>query len=151
MRDHTAPRLPDPRMIPVSQANSWFGTEPAGLPAEPASSAETRADEVLVRPFIMTGGRTTPLADDLRIETLVVATPASLSAPLRFEQRTVVQLCQRPHSLAEIGAALGVPLGVVRVLVGDLVSAGHVAVRESSADQLPVSVIERIRDLVRAL
>jgi hypothetical protein len=72
-----------------------------------------------------------------------------MSAPLKFEERTAVQLCQRPNSLAEIAAALHVPLGVARVIVGDLVSAGHVSVQGSA--ELPISVIERMRDLVRAL
>lgn len=102
-----------------------------------------------VRPFIMTGGRTTPLVDGLRVETLVQATPAALSAPLRFEERATVQLCQRAHSVAEVAVTLGVPIGVAKVVVGDLVTAGHAAVRESG--ELQIAAIERIRDLVRAL
>ncbi|MFI6867649.1 DUF742 domain-containing protein [Nocardia sp. NPDC050406] len=103
----------------------------------------------VVRPFMMTSGRTTPLVDGLRLETLVHAAPAALSAPLRFELERVVRLCQQPHSIAEIGAALRVPVGVARVLVSDLVSAGQVSVR--AADELSTAAIERIRDLVRAL
>ncbi|WP_067539153.1 DUF742 domain-containing protein [Nocardia crassostreae] len=136
-------RLPDPRMIRLNQPVGWTGA---------ASSLPHRAggeiDEQVVRPFMMTAGRTTPLVDGLRIETLVRATPAALTAPLRFELERVVRLCQRPHSIAEIGAALRVPVGVARVLVSDLVSAGHVAVSEGS--ELSVAAIERIRDLVRA-
>jgi hypothetical protein len=97
----------------------------------------------------MTGGRTRPLVDNLRIETLVVAPRAAMSAPLKFEELMTVQLCQRPSSLAEIAATLGVPLGVARVIVADLVTAGHVSVQESA--ELPISVIERMRDLVKAL
>lgn len=139
-------------MIQVNRPTSWFDNGFAPEPAPtPLTKADTKADETFVRPFMVTSGRTTPLMDGLRIETLVVASPASLSAPLQFEQRRIVQLCQRPLSLAEISAALGVPVGVARVVVGDLVTAGHVSVRESAADELPVAVIERIRDLVRAL
>ncbi|MBF6333086.1 DUF742 domain-containing protein [Nocardia transvalensis] len=105
--------------------------------------------EPVVRPFLMTGGRTTPLVDGLRVETLVHAAPAALSAPLRFEQQTVVRLCQQPHSIAEIAAALRVPIGVARVVVGDLVTAGHATVR--AAEEPSTAAIERIRDLVRAL
>jgi hypothetical protein len=106
-------------------------------------------EDVFVRPFMVTGGRTTPLVDNLRIESLVQATPAASAAPLHFEQNLVVRLCRSPHSIAEVGAALGIPLGVAKVLVGDLVAAGHVSVHQS--DQLPVATIERIRDLVRQL
>lgn len=98
---------------------------------------------------MVTAGRTTPLIDGLRIETLVRATPAALSAPLRFELERVVRLCQQPHSIAEIGAALRIPVGVARVLVSDLVTASHASV--SRADELSTAALERIRDLVRAL
>ena len=140
------PRTPDPRMIQVNQAPSWFApATPVGQPAP----VEPDRDDVLVRPFIVTGGRTTPLRDDLRIETLVVATRAALSAPLRFELLTAVRLCQQPRSVAEIAATLHVPIGVAKVVVGDLMAAGHVSVHQSN--ELPVATIERIRDLVRAL
>ncbi|WP_280268952.1 DUF742 domain-containing protein [Nocardia wallacei] len=139
------PRLPDRRMIPLNQPAPW--SDPLG--AARHADADRAADEPVVRPFLMTGGRTTPLIDGLRIETLVHATPAALSAPLRFEQQTVVRLCQRPHSVAEIAAALRVPVGVARVVVSDLVTAGHASVH--TADELSTAAIERIRDLVRAL
>ncbi|WP_405132881.1 DUF742 domain-containing protein [Nocardia sp. NBC_01388] len=137
-------RLPDPRMIAVNQPEGWSGAMP-----HTTVTAEDEADSQVVRPFMMTAGRTTPLVDGLRIETLVRASPAALSAPLHFELERVVRLCQRPHSIAEIGAALRIPIGVARVLVSDLIAAGHVAVNQS--DELSISAIERIRDLVRAL
>jgi hypothetical protein len=145
-------RLPDPRMIPVHRPQSWFQPVSAEPEPEPQASDVEQDGEPgdrAVRPFVMTGGRTRPLVDDLRIETLVTAKRASMTAPLKFEERTVVQLCQRAHSLAEIGAKLGVPIGVARVIVADLVTTGHVSVSESA--ELPISVIERMRDLVRAL
>ncbi|MEV6065174.1 DUF742 domain-containing protein [Nocardia sp. NPDC052001] len=137
-------RLPDARMMtgfPMRQG--------AAADEIDTSPGAAEADLQVVRPFMMTAGRTTPLVDGLRIETLVRASPAALSAPLRFELERVVRLCQRPHSIAEIGAALRVPVGVARVLVSDLVAAGHVAVSQGS--ELSTSAIERIRDLVRAL
>lgn len=143
-------RLPDPRMIPL-----WAGARAEPDPAADRSGGpedEQQTDDVddpLVRPFIVTGGRTTPLSDDLRLETLVSAPPALLAAPLTFEARRIAELCQRPTSLAEIAAALAVPTGVARVLVADLVAASavvcHEPVRASRA------TIERIRDLVKAL
>lgn len=164
-------RSPDPRMIPVTKPMSWF--EPAagrgasgrahstdGAPgASGVGDADPNTDQndgqndhhtdVFVRPFIMTEGRTRPLHDGLRMETLVHASPAALSAPLRFEHRTIVELCQRPTALAEVAATLRVPLGVARVLVADLYADNLVLLREPT--ELPVHVIERIRDLVRAL
>ncbi|WP_062508578.1 DUF742 domain-containing protein [Nocardia pseudobrasiliensis] len=117
----------------------WFGNRPG----------QQEEHDDFVRPFVVTGGRTTPVIDGLRIETMVQAPPSALPAPLQLEQRAVVQLCQQPHSIAEIGAALRVPVGVAKVIVSDLAAAGYVNVRE--APELSIAAIERIRDLVRAL
>ncbi|WP_280276958.1 DUF742 domain-containing protein [Nocardia wallacei] len=138
-------RLPDHRMIALNRPDAWSSSTVAQ--SDPTTSRST--EDPVVRPFLMTGGRTAPLIAGLRIEALVHATTAALSAPLRFEQSTVVRLCQRPHSVAEIAAALRVPLGVARVVVSDLVTAGHASVH--TADELSTAAIERIRDLVRAL
>jgi hypothetical protein len=99
---------------------------------------------------MLTGGRTRPLHDGLRIETLLLASPAALSAPLRFESRRIVELCQAPMSIADLAVALGVPLGVIRVIVADLVTDGYVRIEEQLGE-LPIALIERIRDRVRAL
>src|SRR6185436_3351424 len=94
-------------------------------------------DDVFVRPFMLTGGRTRPLHDGLRIETLLHAVPAALSAPLRFEARRIVVLCQAPKSVADLAVALRIPLGVIRVLAGDLVTEGHLRV-EDQLGELPL-------------
>jgi len=51
--------------------------------------------------------------------------------------------------VAEVAARIGVPLGVARVLIADLYTGKYVSLHEPH--ELPVHVIERIRDLVRAL
>jgi hypothetical protein len=107
-------------------------------------------EDPVVRPFMLTGGRTQPVRDGLRIETQLRAAPAALSAPLRFEARRIVELCQSPTSIADLSVALGAPLGVVRVIVADLVTEGFVLVA-NAPDELSTALIERIRDGVRAL
>lgn len=130
--------------------NTMFGWFDGERPAQPDPANElVDEDEQFVRPFILTAGRTTPVIEGLRIETLVQAPPSALAAPLQFEQHTVVQLCQQPRSIAEIGTALKVPVGVAKVIVSDLAAAGFVSVRENH--ELSNAAIERIRDLVRAL
>jgi len=104
----------------------------------------------VVRPFMLTGGRTQPVHDGLRIETQLRAAPAALSAPLRFESRRIVELCQVPMSIADLSVALGAPLGVVRVIVADLIAEGFVLVGDAPG-VLSTALIERIRDRVRAL
>ena len=123
----------------------------AGTPThrEPVSSMPEDEDPI-VRPFMLTGGRTRPLQDGLRVETLLRAVPAALSAPLRFESRRIVELCQQVMSIADVSVALKVPLGVVRVIVADLVTDGYLRIEEQLGE-LPIALIERIRDRVRAL
>jgi hypothetical protein len=143
------PRMPDPRMI-----------SPWRAPPETPSAARSRRargrgedaphdDGTLIRPYMVTEGRTRPLHDGLRVETLVHAPPGALHAPLKFERRHIVEVCQQPRSVAEIAVALAMPLGVVRVLVADLVTDGYVFIQES--DMITVDMLERIRDRVRAL
>jgi hypothetical protein len=140
-------------MLPPTQPKSWFepGTHAQELPAHPARASDLPIDTdgVLVRPFMVTGGRTRPLHDGLRLETMVHAQPAALSAPLQFEQRRAVELAQQPISLAELAARLDLPVGVARVLLADLYTGNYLSLHEPT--QLPVQTIERIRDLVRAL
>lgn len=103
----------------------------------------------MIRPFLLTGGRTLPRHTDLRIESLVQARPGVVVDRLRFETRRIVELCAQPLSLAELSGRMRVPLGVVRVLVADLVTDG-VLLPAERADR-SIALLERIRDRVRAL
>jgi hypothetical protein len=98
----------------------------------------------VVRPFIVTAGRTQPVQEELRIETLVSAPPSALSAPLNFERHRIVELCQYPRSVAELAALLPTPLGVARVLVADLAAERYVRVH--GVESPSVALLERIRD-----
>jgi Protein of unknown function (DUF742) len=90
--------------------------------------ADSPADDDRVVPvYAFTQGRTRSTGRDLPLETVVTAAKAGgrHGAPLQTESLAIVTMCSRPLSLAEIGAALRVPVGVARVLVGDLVNAGY--------------------------
>jgi hypothetical protein len=80
--------------------------------------------------YAFTGGRTRAAGQELPLEAVVCATGMSSTsgASLQMEARAIVELCARPKSLAEVGAALGVPVGVARVLVGDLANGGYLEV-----------------------
>jgi Protein of unknown function (DUF742) len=74
-----------------------------------------------VQPYAMTGGRTRPTHDDLEIETLVSTTSVREQTPkLTVEQRAIAALCHEILSIAEVSAKLHLPLGVIRILVGDM-------------------------------
>lgn len=119
-----------------------------GRHAPPPAGEDESADDVLVRPFLLTGGRTR-VRGGLRVESLVTAVPGMPIGALRFEARRIVGLAERPVSVAELASALGLPIGVVRVLVGDLLDSGLVTVVQ--VEQISSALLERIRDRVRAL
>lgn len=85
----------------------------------------------VVRPYAVTGGRTRSAGAQLDLISLVVARPAATGpGPSSPEQREIVARCRRPLSVAEIAAGLNLPVGIVRVLIGDLLHAGLVDTQE---------------------
>ena len=87
-------------------------------------------DHRVVPVYAVTGGRTRAAGQELPLEAVVTATAMSFTSrvSLQMESRVIVELCARPRSLAEVGAALRVPVGVARVLVGDLANGGYLEV-----------------------
>jgi hypothetical protein len=82
----------------------------------------------VVRPYVLTGGRTEPSHEELALESLVSTTTSGAGAAwmLDPEGAAIVRLCAEYQSVAEIAARVGLPLGVVRVLVSDLATLGYV-------------------------
>jgi hypothetical protein len=105
-----------------------------------------------VRPYAMTGGRTRPTHDDLEIETLVSTTSTGEQTPkLTVEQQAIAALCHDILSIAEISARLHVPLGVVRILVGDMADEHLVMVHRPAhvGDRPDLALLERVLDGLR--
>lgn len=50
----------------------------------------------------------------------------------QVEHRAVAELCRQPRSVAEVAALLPVPLGVARVLLGDMAGLGLVVVHKTT-------------------
>jgi hypothetical protein len=116
---------------------------------EPATSAS------VVRPYAWTRGRTRPVVD-LEVETLVSTSEHGLdvAALTSEEHRAVAQLCRDPRSVAEVAALLSLPLGVARVLLGDMAGIGLVVVHRtasSSGNTPDVSLMERVLSGLRRL
>ena len=83
----------------------------------------------LVRPYAMVRGRTrAPGVAPIPVEAIVVTELSSDRSELVLERAAIARLCERPHSIAEVSALLRVPVGVIRVLVGDLETEGLVRV-----------------------
>jgi Protein of unknown function (DUF742) len=134
-------RKPAPPTEPAEQVPAHGSTPPpppSPLPPEPASGEPVdAAGSSFVRPYVFTRGRTRPQFE-LPVEALVSAVrhDAARSA-MGGEHEAVVALCREPRSVAELAALLSVPLGVARVLVGDLATAGAVAVHRTAGGAGP--------------
>jgi hypothetical protein len=105
------------------------------------------ADPQRVRPYAMTGGRTRPTHDALEIETLVsTASSVDLTPKLTVEQRAIAVLCHDILSIAEVSAKLHLPLGVVRILVGDMADERLVMVHRPAhtGDRPDLVLLERV-------
>jgi Protein of unknown function (DUF742) len=84
----------------------------------------------LVRPYAITRGRLPSEDATLDVATQVMAIRiAQDPVGLAPEHQTILQLCQRPLSVAELAVYVKVPLAVVKVLCGDLIERGDVIVR----------------------
>ncbi|MFG3016029.1 DUF742 domain-containing protein [Streptomyces cinerochromogenes] len=110
----------------------------------------------VVRPYAMTRGRTTSAAQHrLDLIAVVVAEPDTgdpeSDPTLSPEHVEIVGLCRdTPQSVAELAAELDLPIGVVRVLIGDLVHAELVHVnRPVPPAELPDESI--LRDVINGL
>ncbi len=108
-----------------------------------------------VRPYTWTRGRTKS-GFDLAIETLVSTSPRgrAQAATLQVEHRAVAELCEQTRSVAEVAALLSLPLGVARVVLGDMAGLGVVTVHQtaSSAGSGPdLALMERVLSGLRRL
>jgi hypothetical protein len=109
-----------------------------------------------VRSYVLTGGRTRSDVD-LPIETLVKVTPQGVSAAprLALERKQIVSLCDAPISIAEVSAHLHVPLGVARVLVGDMCEEGFLTnfkpQHAMTGERPDLKLLERVLDGLQAL
>ncbi|MEU1434353.1 DUF742 domain-containing protein [Streptomyces sp. NPDC005775] len=137
-RTDRGPEAPDPYELPGSQ---WYDADAGPL----------------VRPYAMTGGRTEPGPGGTRFDLIALVTfddtvtGSAEDAVLGPEHRTLLTLCRtETQSVAELSADADLPVGVVRVLLGDLLEAGYVTVsRPVPPAQLPDERI--LREVINGL
>ncbi|MFI6089975.1 DUF742 domain-containing protein [Streptomyces sp. NPDC051218] len=110
----------------------------------------------VVRPYAMTRGRTSSPAQHRLDLIAVVIAEARAGDPeadrtLSPEHVDIVGLCRdSPQSVAELAAELDLPIGVIRVLIGDLVDDELVHVtRPVPPAELPDESI--LRDVINGL
>lgn len=126
-----APPVREPRRDPVVADLDEAPTAPLHL-AELRDRAEGFESRVSVRPYVRTRGRTRA-RPDLLVETLI-SLPRP-RPPLEDPEHVVIgDICDAaPRSVAEVAALMRVPLGVARVLIGDMADDGAVRIHPTAA------------------
>ncbi|MFG2193807.1 DUF742 domain-containing protein [Streptomyces sp. NPDC048639] len=117
----------------------------------------------VVRPYAMTRGRTRSAAED-RLDLIAVVVAESRSGvdgarsaadhTLSPEHLDIVDRCREvPQSVAELATDLDLPVGVVRVLIGDLLDEDlvHVSRPVPAADLPDENILREVIDGLRAL
>ena len=117
-------------------------------------TAQAGSGSSLVRPYAVTGGRTKPRYH-LQIEAMVAAShyEARDLSVLSPECQAILGFCRDWRSVAEISAVLRMPLGVARVLIGDMAMDGLVRVHQIDHEQgrPDMNLLERVLSGLRKL
>jgi hypothetical protein len=123
----------------------------------PPSAADYvfESDAAMIRPYTWTRGRTRSSVD-MRIEAMVSTSELGedIEAMRQVEHRSVAELCAEPRSVAEVATTLGVPLGVAKVLLGDMAGLGLVIVHKTAtggANKAHLVLMERVLSGLRRL
>jgi hypothetical protein len=162
--NHPDPAYPDPAY--PSAAEPAAPTTPGGIPVgrhevgapdypDGPRNGDEPPESSFVRPYAWTRGRTRP-AYDLAVETLLSTTTRGRDPQqvTQYEHRMIADLCSEPKSVAEVGALLSLPLGVARVLLGDMAAHGSIVVHEtasSTGDAPDMALMERVLSGLRRL
>jgi hypothetical protein len=128
------------------------------MPADPLRAPHDWLDHdagPVVRPYAMTGGRVAPSGGEFDLVAFVVATMPDLPAQphLLPEHHAIMDATWEPISVVELTSKLDLSIGVVRVLLGDLRSAGLISLYEPPAASQPhdVDVLKAVVNGLRAL
>lgn len=153
----------------VGQQGSDFPADSAGPPSYPGISGHATVPPVpaqmpppmpaessgLVRPYFRTRGRTRP-SQELAVEALVSTSERgrAIGRVKVPEHRSICSLCLDTRSVAEVAAYLRLPLGVVRVLIGDVAGLGLVLVHSATSvvgDRPSIEFMERVLSGLRRI
>lgn len=112
----------------------------------------------VVRPYALIGGRTDPAGDMVLDLIAVIAAAGRVPGPTELaklipEQRKLLSLCRTPVTVADTAADMGLPLGVVRVLLADLIQQGMITVlpRQATRQQASADLLKEVLNGLRSL
>jgi hypothetical protein len=109
----------------------------------------------VVRPYAVTQGRVAPSSSEFDLVAFVVATMPDLptSPRLQPEHHAIIAAAWEPMSVVELASKLDLSIGVLRVLLSDLRSAGLISLYEPPATSQghDIDVLKAVVNGLRAL
>ncbi|CBG74880.1 MULTISPECIES: DUF742 domain-containing protein [Streptomyces] len=108
----------------------------------------------LVRPYVITGGRSLPGESQFSLITLVTAVVDQQQRPARLspEEQNLLGMCVGGYlSVAEISGHLHLPVGVVKILLAALSEAGYLVTRPPAAARAPVANLQILEEVLHGL
>jgi hypothetical protein len=118
----------------------------------PRDSWLDRAAGPIVRPYAVTRGRTLP-SDGISVDLIDVVVAVELRPPEGFrlspEHRQILNVSRHPVTVVDLASDIELPVGVVRVLLGDLTD--HGMLRVLPARRGPETDARLLRDVLDGL
>jgi hypothetical protein len=100
----------------------------------------------MLRPYAITGGRT-DAPKFLNLESQVRRTEGTVtSASHRWEAAQIIEMTSQPIALVEVAARTGLPVGVAKVVVADLIEQGALTTGAERPEGSFSSLLERVLD-----
>ena len=118
---------------------------------------DTRSGGRVVRPYVMTGGRTGFGAPTIALEAQVATTQRGLDIQhmFKWEAAEILSWSREDKALIELAALIDIPVGVVRVLVSDLLAHGAVVVSDppqfDREDSGYTDLLQKVLDGIKSL
>lgn len=111
-----------------------------------------RRERALVRPHVVTGGRSRPSHNTFDYVTLISVIRYQFGG-LGPEQQRLMELCRQGSlSVAEVAAHLVLPVSVTKILLSDLVDGGYIIAHAAlpRAKQPDLHLLKDVLDGLRA-
>jgi hypothetical protein len=112
----------------------------------------------VVRPYALIGGRTEPASGPVLDLVAVVVAARGAEGPdgpagLSPEHRRILGMCRTPVTVADVASAIGLPVGVVRVLLADLILERRIKVKDGrpAGEQPSADLLKEVLHGLRAL
>jgi hypothetical protein len=109
----------------------------------------------VARPYAVVGGRTRPAGREIDLIAMITAVRRAHPDPASLEPEHLMLLhqCRTPVSLADLSSETGLPVGVLRVLLADLLERGLTMVHQpvQPSQLYDTQLLRRVADGLRRL